>query len=101
MENITNQLNEFSLRPAPPASPLTFERDKCIGCNRCLEACQIDIMLPASEKGAPPIVAYPEECWYCGCCVMECPKDAIHLRHPLMNRTRFVEKESLLKNAEK
>ena len=40
--------------------------------------------------GKPPIVAYPGECYYCGSCVMVCPKDAIHLEHPLMNRAKFV-----------
>lgn len=101
METGKNNCNTFSFRPTPPASPLSFNKEKCVGCNQCLEACQMDVMLPAAEKGNPPIVAYPEECWYCGCCVMECPKDAIHLKHPLMNQTRFVEKASLLKENNK
>lgn len=92
--------NQFTFRQTPPATPLTFDKEKCIGCNRCLEACQMDVLMPNPKKGAPPIAAYPEECWYCGCCVMECPKDAIHLRHPLMNQTRFVEKESLGKKVQ-
>lgn len=33
---------------------------------------------------------YPGECYYCGACVMVCPKDAIELVHPLMNRAKFV-----------
>lgn len=90
------EIKEFSIRQTPAATPLTFDETKCIGCNRCLEACQIDLLIPAEEKGAHPIVAYPDECWYCGCCVMECPKDAIKLHHPLMNQTRWVLKESLL-----
>lgn len=90
----------FFVRQLPPAEPITFDENKCIGCNRCLEACQIDVMLPSLEKGRHPYVAYPEECWYCGCCVMECPTDAIRLTHPLMNQSRWVEKERLLKNKE-
>ena len=86
---------EFFNRQVTPAQPLTFDETKCVGCNRCLEACQIDVMLPNAAKGRPPVVAYPDECWYCGCCVMECPNGAIKLQHPLMNRTKWVEKSAL------
>lgn len=85
----------FFARQVNPSQPLTFDGAKCIGCNRCLEVCQIDVMLPNSQKGKPPVVAYPDECWYCGCCVMECTQGAIKLHHPLMNRTKWVEKDSL------
>jgi len=93
------EIKEFSIRQTPPATPLTFDETKCIGCLRCMNACQMDIMIPG-EKGKHPIVAYPDECWYCGCCVMECPADAIKLHHPLMNRTKWVEKASLLKKGD-
>ncbi len=75
------------------ARPLRFDPALCVGCNRCVDACQIDVLLPNPEKGRPPLVMWPGECWYCGACVMECPrKGAISLRHPLMNQARFVEK---------
>lgn len=74
------------------ARPLLYNAELCIGCNRCVEVCQVDILLPNPEKGKPPIVMYPGECYYCGCCVMECPqKGAIKMQHPLMNRTKFVD----------
>ena len=70
--------------------PIRFDPDKCIGCHRCVEACQTDILVPLAGKGKPPTVLYPGECWYCGACVMECPVEgAISLRHPLMNQARF------------
>lgn len=73
------------------ARPLIFDETKCVGCNRCVNICQVDILLPNPEKGKPPIVAYPGECYYCGSCVMVCAKeDAIRLQHPLMNQARFV-----------
>ena len=90
---------EFFFRNTPPAEPIRFDEAKCVGCNRCLEACMIDVMLPG-EPGRHPVAAYPDECWYCGCCVMECPTGAISLHHPLMNQTKWVEKASLLKNKE-
>lgn len=73
------------------ARPLSFDSDRCVGCNRCVNICQVDILLPNPEKGKPPIVAYPGECYYCGACVMTCKMEgAIKLQHPLMNRAKFV-----------
>ena len=73
------------------ARPITIDADKCIGCNRCANICQTDIMMPHAEKGKPPVIMYPGECWYCGCCVMSCPTGAIHLSHPLINQAKFRE----------
>ena len=71
--------------------PLLFDEAKCIGCNRCANACQCDVLVPAAEKGQHPVAAWPGECWFCGACVMECPvPGAIRLQHPLMNRAKFV-----------
>ena len=73
------------------ARPIRFDAEKCVGCNRCANICQVDIFIPNPEKGRPPIVLYPGECYYCGACVMACPHDgAIRLEHPLMNRAKFV-----------
>ena len=75
--------------------PLHFNGEICIRCLRCVEACQIDVIVPG-EKGAPPRVLWPGECWYCGACVMECPvPGAVVLRHPLMNKAAFVPRDSL------
>ena len=73
------------------ARPIRFDAEKCGGCNRCANICQVDIFIPNPEKGRPPIVLYPGECYYCGSCVMVCPRPgAIELEHPLMNQARFV-----------
>ena len=85
-------MKEFKAREIPcSAEPLLFDESLCIGCNRCVNVCQVDIMIPGPEKGHPPVVLYPGECWYCGSCVMECPRPgAIRLQHPVMNRAKFV-----------
>jgi Na+-translocating ferredoxin:NAD+ oxidoreductase RNF subunit RnfB len=88
----------FPVHFVEPAVPILFIEEKCTGCNRCIEACQMDLLIPNEIKGQPPVVAYPEECWYCGCCVMDCPHDAIKMQHPLMNQARWVEKSSLAKS---
>ena len=90
---------EFTVEPVPcSTSPLRYDEELCIGCNRCADVCQCDILLPSPEKGKHPIVMYPGECYYCGACVMVCPKPgAIKLHHPLMNRAKFVPVKKLEK----
>ena len=86
------QKTEFSLHEYTcSVTPLKFDETKCIGCNRCAQVCQVDIIIPSPERGKHPIVPYPGECYYCGSCVMSCPvPGALTLCHPLMNRTKFV-----------
>lgn len=84
----------------PAASPIRFDRAKCLGCYACLEACQVDVFVPAERRGPgqPPLVLFPGECWYCGACVMDCPSSgAISLRHPLMNQAHWVAKAELVR----
>ena len=84
--------NEFGLKPEScSVCPLSFDDSLCIGCGRCAAVCQCDILFPSPEKGAHPLVIYPGECYYCGACVMACPRPgAITLNHPLRNRAKFV-----------
>jgi len=56
-----------------PFEPVTIVVEMCNGCNRCVEICQVDVFLPAAEKGEPPVLFYPGECWHCGDCVNLCP----------------------------
>ena len=84
--------NEFGLKPEScSVCPLSFDDGLCIGCGRCAAVCQCEILFPSPEKGAHPLVIYPGECYYCGACVMACPRPgAITLNHPLRNRAKFV-----------
>jgi NAD-dependent dihydropyrimidine dehydrogenase PreA subunit len=80
-----------------PNQPVEFDEKVCIGCNKCVEICQMDVFIPNPEKGKPPIILYPDECWYDGCCVSECPlweKGAIKFRHPIVQRVRWKSKET-------
>lgn len=54
--------------------PVMFDPELCNGCNRCVEACQSDCFAPNPEKGRPPLVLFPHECWHCGTCVQVCPR---------------------------
>jgi len=80
---------------ATPGMPVVFDETICTGCNKCVTICTMDVLLPNPEKGKPPIIMYPEECWYGGDCVEECPRTgAIRLRHPLMSRVHYKNKET-------
>ena len=75
------------------SDPITFNADICDGCNRCVEVCQVDIFIPNPEKGKPPLVLYPGECWYGGSCVEVCPKPgAIRLNSLSKNRVHWKQK---------
>ncbi len=75
---------------------LSFDPDKCVGCNLCVNVCPEDILIPNPEKGKEPIVVYAEECWYCGGCVTECPHGALTLITPAKQRisTIWLRKET-------
>ena len=52
---------EYSLRQSPASlNPICFDPDVCIGCNRCVQPCQCDILLPSGQKGNPPLSCIPE-----------------------------------------
>ena len=78
-----------------PNTPVKFNEGVCTGCNHCVEVCQVDVFIPNPEKKKPPIILYPEECWYCGCCVNDCPvKGAIEFNWPLQQRGYWKNKET-------
>lgn len=81
-----------------PNQAVIHDPNVCIGCNTCVEVCHQDVMIPNPEKGKPPIVVWPDECWPCGICVINCPlgleAKAIKQNHPLSQRVRWKRKET-------
>jgi NAD-dependent dihydropyrimidine dehydrogenase PreA subunit len=79
------------IEPEPSSfEPITIVPEHCTGCNRCVEACQVDVFLPTPEKGGAPLVAYPGECWHSGDCVDVCPEPgAIRLNTMEKNKVRW------------
>lgn len=62
--------------------PPVINKEKCQKCGLCAQICCMDVYGPA-KAGVYPAVRYPEECWHCRACVMDCPVGAIDLRYPL------------------
>ncbi|MBD5416851.1 MAG: ferredoxin family protein [Desulfovibrio sp.] len=62
--------------------PPFIHEDQCKKCLLCVEACQSDVFY-GSVRGAVPVVTYPDECWHCNACVIECPTGAVEIRLPL------------------
>ena len=81
--------NDVYIMPNPnvPNECVVINSDLCQGCNNCVDVCRTDVLMPNQETGQPPVVVYPEECWFCACCVSHCPiPGAIKMEYPLNQR---------------
>ena len=85
----------FVPNPAMPGRAIVIDPDVCIRCNRCVEVCRSDVMVPSLEKDRSPVVLYPDECWFCGCCIEHCPAPgAIRMEHPMNQQIGWKRKET-------
>lgn len=62
--------------------PPIINAEKCTKCQLCLQICTMDVFGASSERTVPKI-QFPEECWHCRACVLDCPAGAIDLRYPI------------------
>lgn len=79
-----------------PYRHIYFDEAVCTGCNTCVDVCMCDALEANPVKGAPPIERYPDECWFCGCCVTHCPRGeqgAIEIVTPFPMRGAFLEQK--------
>lgn len=74
--------------------PVEIDESLCNGCNRCVEICQCDVFGPNPEKGKPPYVLFPGECWQEGSCVDICPQGAMKWVRLANQRVRCKRKET-------
>ena len=80
--------------PYAAFNPLRFDESKCSGCNICVNICRVDTMIPNPESLKPPLVVFPDECWFCGCCVEHCPEDALRLETPIAGMVAWKRKDT-------
>ena len=69
--------------------PPVINKEKCNGCNICVEICPLDVIKKVS-KDVMPDIKYPDECWHCNSCVLDCPQKAMSLRIPLTSELLYV-----------
>lgn len=64
--------------------PPVIDRKKCVKCTMCAQICPLDVIRITGEGSARDVeVRYPDECWHCRACAIECPQKAITMRYPL------------------
>lgn len=71
--------------------PPVIDRKKCISCGVCADICCMDVFKKTEEEHPQVIVRYPNECWHCRACAMDCPKGAITMRYPLSHMMLHVD----------
>jgi NAD-dependent dihydropyrimidine dehydrogenase PreA subunit len=62
--------------------PPVIDKTKCKGCANCYANCPGDLFV-FHKKQKLPELKYPDECWHCGVCRMDCPEKAISIVFPL------------------
>jgi ferredoxin len=67
-------LDEFT---APSRFGAVIDPENCIGCQKCIEACQFEALemnkIPGMKKWKAGVI--PDKCMGCGTCVVKCPKE--------------------------
>ena len=62
--------------------PPIINEENCNACGVCADICPTDVFKVVEKKKSPEI-RYPEECWHCNACVLDCEQEAVKLRIPL------------------
>lgn len=75
--------------------PPIIDVQKCRGCGICADICNSHIFVFNRKKDEIPQVKYPDECWHCDSCVIDCPENAITLRIPLAFMFLHVDADNL------
>jgi adenylylsulfate reductase subunit B len=61
-----------------------IDYDCCTSCAACVEHCPGEVLAMDDEER--PFERYPDDCWYCGVCAVECPVGCITVVFPYLVR---------------
>ncbi|MDF3001483.1 MAG: 4Fe-4S ferredoxin iron-sulfur binding domain protein [Bacillota bacterium] len=78
--------------PVLPNHVIKIDPAKCIACYQCAQICRCNVLMENPEKGQPPVLVYPEECWHCAVCTENCPTGAIEFDHPINQKITWKRK---------
>jgi len=63
---------------------LKIDLDCCTRCGACVNFCPGHVL--AQDEGEKPYERYPQDCWYCGVCEVECPARCVEVIFPYLIR---------------
>lgn len=75
--------------------PPVIKKELCVGCGTCADICPTNVLRHAPKEDRVPEVRFPEECWHCNSCVLDCPEQAVSLRIPLPQMLLHVKASTL------
>ena len=81
--------------PKESAMPPVIDKNTCIRCGNCADVCPLEVFGWKPGKGELPQVRYPDECWHCNVCVLDCPANAITLRVPVSHMVLHLDSPAL------
>lgn len=54
---------------------IRIDKEKCIGCGRCIEACPGNLL--KKDQNGKAFILHMRDCWGCTSCLKECKSSAI------------------------
>lgn len=75
--------------------PPVIDQKKCIGCGICADICPTQVFLFNMKKDKTPRIAFPDECWHCNSCVLDCKQEAVFLEIPIQYMLLHVDANTL------
>ena len=75
--------------------PPVIDKAVCNECRICYNICPEDVFDVVEGVVG---VRYPDECWHCAACMVDCPVSAIDLYIPIPMRLHAIKKEDMMKN---